>query len=599
MDENRKRSLILLSVFLLLGLGYYGYLQLFGPEPERGAETSETAGSTRAAPRQAPRGRWHDLDARGARRMPQIERARIRGEGYEATIDNLGGGVASFRLVGDQRFTEDGRPMDLVTTEERRDVWRPFRMQLARLGLPDDLVWNLEQVSEREVRLTWEGEGLRIVRTFTAGDGPYQLWSSIAVTNTSARAKRTRLELELWHYVRRGDEGGGFLGIGSRSPKISSGVCVYDEEAVRVARGDLAPEGEPQVPHGYGANDVHLAAIENVYFVQALAPDGERAARCGLLAHNLPEGGPYEGTLFEARLIYPWETIEAGQTRTWRTLGYFGPKLPAALDAAGHRLPEVVDLGFFALIASQLARLLSFIHGFVPNWGLAIILLTVLIRLLLFPLTHMSFKSMARMRRLKPEIDRINELYKDDPEKKGAAVLELYRKHKISPAAGCLPMLAQMPIWFALYTSLSTNIELYHMPFVLWWTDLSAPDPYFVLPLALGVLMHVQQRITPTTADPMQAKMMMWFMPIMITVFMLFLPSGLCLYMLTNSVLGIAQQKFNEVRLAREEPPSASAAAETSDTDDQGPETGGDDDLSPNEPRRRPKRKRIRRARRG
>src|SRR5690606_22988877 len=221
-------------------------------------------------------------------------------------------------------------------------------------------------------------------------------------------------------------------------------------------------------------------------------------------------------------------------------------------------------------------------------------------RLLLFPLTHMSFKSMARMRRLKPEIDRINELYKDDPEKKGAAVLELYRKHKISPAAGCLPMLAQMPIWFALYTSLSTNIELYHMPFVLWWTDLSAPDPYFVLPLALGVLMHVQQRITPTTADPMQAKMMMWFMPIMITVFMLFLPSGLCLYMLTNSVLGIAQQKLNEVRLARHEPPPAAAAApaEAGD-DDEGPETGGDDEPSPNEPRRRPKRKRIRRARRG
>ncbi|MCZ7678696.1 MAG: membrane protein insertase YidC [Sandaracinaceae bacterium] len=307
--------------------------------------------------------------------------------------------------------------------------------------------------------------------------------------------------------------------------------------------------------------------------------------------------GSPDGTLFEARLIYPWETVEPGQTRTWRVLGYLGPKMPAALASAEHRLPEVVDLGFFSLIAGYLAKLLGFIHDYVPNWGLAIILLTVLIRLLLFPLTNLSFNSMSRMRLLKPEIDRINEIYKDDAEKKGAAVMELYRKHKINPLSGCLPMLLQLPIWWALYTSLSTNIELYHMPFALWWTDLSAPDPYFVLPLMLGVLMHVQQRITPTTADPMQAKMMMWFMPIMITVFMLFLPSGLCLYMLTNSALGIAQQKLNEVRLARQAPAAEQPAKAAASNDDEGPDEGGDD-TSSNDPRR-PKRKRVRRARRG
>lgn len=596
MDDSKKRNLILALVLLLGGLGYYAYVTFVAPPPAQQVEQADDAAQPTESRRRG--GRWEDLDARGEERMPRIERGQVRGEGYEATIDNLAGGVAAFRLLGDDRFVEDGEPMDLVTTEERRDVWRPFRVELARLGLPDDLIWDLEQVSEREVRLSWEGQGLRVERTFTAGDGPYQLWSSTQVTNNGARARRTRLEVELWHYVPRDDEGGGgFFGIGARSPKISHGVCVYDGEAERVDRGKLAPEDGPPAPHGYGADDVRFAAIENAYFVQAAAAEGEAAARCGLYAHNLPEGGPYQGTLFESRLIYPWETIEPGQTRTWRTLSYFGPKLPAALDAAGHQLPQVVDLGFFSLIAGYLAKLLGFIHDFVPNWGFAIILLTVLIRLVLFPLTNLSFNSMSRMRLLKPEIDRINELYKDDAEKKGAAVMELYRKHKINPLSGCLPMLLQLPIWWALYTSLSTNIELYHMPFALWWTDLSAPDPYFVLPLMLGVLMHLQQRITPTTADPMQAKMMMWFMPIMITVFMLFLPSGLCLYMLTNSALGIAQQKLNEVRLARQAPLTEEPAKPAASTDDEGPDEGGDD-TSSNDPRR-PKRKRVRRARRG
>ncbi len=598
MDESRKRNLILILV-MLLGLGgYYAYAKFFGPEPQTEEQTAQQASEGESEPQQ--RGRWGDLDARATERMPRLETATVRGQGFEAAIDNLGGGVVDFRLVGDERFTEEGRPIDIVTTEARRDVWRPLRIQLARLGLPDDIVWEIEQVSPGEVRLSWEGQGLRIVRTFAAGDGPYQLETSTEVTNTTARDKRTRLEVELWHYVRRDDEGGGgFLSFGRRSPEISHGVCVYDGETARVERGDLAPEDEAAAPFGYGHDDVRLAAIESAYFVQAVAAEGQPAARCGLTAFNLPDGGPYDGTLFQSRLIYPWQTIEAGQTRTWRQLGYFGPKAPAALAAAGHDLPEVVDLGFFASIAKPLVWLLGFIHQFVSNWGLAIILLTVMIRLVLFPLTNLSFKSMARMRQLKPEIDRINEIYKDDAEKKGAAVMELYRKHKINPLAGCLPMVLQLPIWWALYTSLSTNIELYHMPFALWWGDLSAPDPYFVQPLMLGVLMHVQQRLTPTTADPMQAKMMMWFMPIMITVFMLFLPSGLCLYMLTNSALGIAQQKLNEVRMNRHVAATEAAAAEAPTDDDDGPETGGDDESSTNEPQRRPKRKRIRRARRG
>ncbi len=583
--QVNKRTLIMTVVALVVVLGYYAWSHYFGPErPPESTESAETTGET---PDEAPPAAEPDQPA------ARLETATLEGPGYEAVIDNLGGGISQFRLMGDPRFTENDQPIDLITTN--RPEYDSLRIVLARAGLPENPVWQIEEAPDHhQVTLTYEGQGLRIRRTFRVGDGPYQVWSDVEVENTSNRPKRTRLEVPVFHYVQRGEEGGGFLGIGSRSPQISHGTCVYDDETERIDRKKLAPDDEPPVPFGYGSGDVHLAAVENGYFVQAAAAE-DTAQRCGLYASN--RGGTQEspeGTLFESRLIYPWTTIAPGHTQTWHTLGYIGPKEPHALEVAGHDLPKVLNLGFFALIASQLAKLLGFIQGFIPNWGLAIILLTVLIRLTLFPLTNLSFRSMARMRQLKPEIDRVNELYKDDAEKKGAAIMELYRKHKINPLSGCLPMVIQLPIWWALYTSLSTNIELYHMPFTLWWTDLSSPDPYFVLPLALGALMHLQQRLTPTTMDPAQAKMMMWFMPIMITVFMLFLPAGLCLYMLTNSALGIAQQKLNELRLSRQAPIEATAEASEEDG-----ELDGGDESSDNESPRRPKRKRQRRTRRG
>jgi YidC/Oxa1 family membrane protein insertase len=198
----------------------------------------------------------------------------------------------------------------------------------------------------------------------------------------------------------------------------------------------------------------------------------------------------------------------------------------------------------------------------VGNWGIAIILLTFFVKLVLFPLTHKQMASMAKMKELKPEMDRLNELYADDREKKGAAVMELYRKKGVNPMAGCFPVLLQLPIWFSLYSSLSSNIRLLHAPFALWWGDLSSPDPYFVLPLALGVLMFVQQKLAPPTgADPMQAKMMLYLMPGMITSFMLFLPAGLCLYMFTNSALSIVQQRVIESRLKTTVPANTSSSS--------------------------------------
>jgi YidC/Oxa1 family membrane protein insertase len=297
---------------------------------------------------------------------------------------------------------------------------------------------------------------------------------------------------------------------------------------------------------------VGWTAITNQYFATLMAAEDDSAERCQVwMSNRFQAGQVIDGTLFEAALVYPRVNLEAGADTLVRTPIYMGPKDLDLMHAFGHRASASVDLGWFTFIAEGLVWLLRSIFNLVGNWGLAIILLTFLVKLLLYPLTAASFKNMAKMSELKPHMEALNEKYGDDREAKGQATMALYREHKVNPFAGCLPMLLQMPIWFALYQSLSTNLELYHAPFALFWTDLSARDPYFVLPLLLGGLMFVQQKLTPTAAmDPTQAKVMLYMMPIMITGFMLFLPAGLCLYMVTNSVLSITQQHYIRVQLA-------------------------------------------------
>jgi len=252
--------------------------------------------------------------------------------------------------------------------------------------------------------------------------------------------------------------------------------------------------------------------------------------------------------------------LAPGESREYVALGYAGPKERTCLTLAGggqHRLIELIDLGFFTAIAKVLVSFLLGVYRVIPNWGIAIITLTVTARILLFPLTIPSIKSMIKMRELQPEIDALNAKFKDDPQQKGLAQMELWRKHNVNPLKGCLPQFASMPVWFALYTTLQTAVELYNIPF-LWFPDLSGPDPLYILPFVIGGTSFIQQRMMPMTGgDPAQQKMMLYFMPLMFTAFMLFLPSGLGVYMFTNGVLGIVQQQAVQWHLKRR--PSAPA----------------------------------------
>jgi YidC/Oxa1 family membrane protein insertase len=220
---------------------------------------------------------------------------------------------------------------------------------------------------------------------------------------------------------------------------------------------------------------------------------------------------------------------------------FIGPKLQRQLAEIAPSLKLTVDYGWLTIISEPLFWLLSKVHSLVQNWGLAIIFVTILIKLAFFKLTQASGRSMAKMRKIQPRMKALQERYKDDRQQLSQAMMELYKREKVNPAAGCLPILIQMPFFLAFYWVLLESVEMRQAPFALWITDLSSRDPYFILPIIMGAAMLFQQKLNPAPADPVQAKVMQ-IMPVIFTGFFAFFPSGLVLYWVTNTTLSIAQQ---------------------------------------------------------
>jgi YidC/Oxa1 family membrane protein insertase len=235
--------------------------------------------------------------------------------------------------------------------------------------------------------------------------------------------------------------------------------------------------------------------------------------------------------------------VSSGQTGSIGASFYAGPKDQYRLAEIAEGLDLTVDYGFLWWLAQPLFFMLTFIHSFAGNWGLAIIGLTIIVKSLLYPLSAASFRSMAKMRKLQPEMMRLKERFGDDRQKFSQAMMELYKKEGANPLGGCFPILLQMPVFLALYWTLMESVELRQAPFFLWINDLSAMDPYFILPILMGISMYLTQRMQPEPPDPIQAKVFK-FMPIMFTFFFLWFPSGLVLYWLVNNILSILQQLY-------------------------------------------------------
>lgn len=283
------------------------------------------------------------------------------------------------------------------------------------------------------------------------------------------------------------------------------------------------------------SNNVTWSSFGDKYFMGAVIADKGSIANVSLTRPSTD--------VVVRDISAPSVSLQPGQSAALNYSVYYGPKDLDILKAQGNRLEDVIDYGWFGPVAKPLVYSLKYLYKYTGNYGIAIIIITFILKLIFFPLTHKSYKSMKEMQKLQPKMNELKEKFKNDRDAMNKAVMELYRTHKVNPMGGCLPMLVQIPVFFGLYRALMYSIELRHAPFMLWITDLSAKDPYYVTPIIMGATMFIQQKMTPSNMDPVQAKMML-MLPVVFTFMFLNFPSGLVVYWLVNNVLTIAQQMY-------------------------------------------------------
>jgi YidC/Oxa1 family membrane protein insertase len=387
-----------------------------------------------------------------------------------------------------------------------------------------------------EVPLTWTDQnGVTVTKTYTFEPGSYRIDLTQVIENQSGNALQATSYVQLVRHYEHVERS--YFNVATYAYR---GPAIYDGKAYR----KLDVEDDEDKQYRGTVTGGWVAALQH-HFVAAAVPAGD---------------APYDYELsvdprnnFTLSYRGPLVTIPAAGTHTFNEKLFVGPKLQEQLEATGPELDRVADYGKLTIISKPLFILLSWLYDFVGNWGLAIILCTFLIKLAFYKLTAASGRSMAKMRNLSPRIKAIQERYKDDREQLGRQMMEIYKREKINPLAGCLPILIQIPVFLAFYWVLLESVEMRQAPFFGWITDLSSRDPYFILPVIMGVAMFLQFKLQPMpSTDPMQAKIFQ-FMPVIMAGTMVMFPSGLVLYWLTNTVLSIAQQyRINKLVAAEE-----------------------------------------------
>ena len=533
MSSENRRILVATALSAAIMFAFMFFQERVAPKGTPGGAGVADAGPATPAPR-APATPGRELGPSEVKPVPAAPEvtAVLETPEYKATFTSLGGAMKGFELKG-RKFQREERkgsspgPVNLVHVAEGAP-WPGsvlFSTEAGGAGaLADDSAAraSMRIAARDETSVTFEGVvgGAQVRKRFVVGRRPYELGLEI---RASAAPRGDLLLLY-----------GGFMAGDAPKPGFFSGGEVFETVTPMCrAAGKTTRFGGKEVREA-PAGTPEWIGLDQHYFVSALLPSSE-AGECVLYR------GPRSGELSAALRIPVDQNVQAEFTL------YAGPKELDRLRALGRGLDSAVDYGpvtnLFAFFARILLYVMRTLESLVRNWGIAIILLTVLVKLLLYPLTAKSMKSMNEMRKLQPEIEKLKAKHGDDKEKLNMAVMQLYQQHKVNPLGGCLPMLIQMPIWFALYATLQTSVELYNEPF-LWLRDLTQYDPYYILPLAMGASSFLMQKLSPQPADNTQAKMLLYFMPIFFTFIMLKLPSGLTLYILVNNVLSIAQQQW-------------------------------------------------------
>jgi len=530
MDVQRLFLLLVfcLSVFLLVDA--WQRQNKPGPAqqtegPGKTEQVAPTPSEKLTAVQQAPTGKQLVASATG-------KKISVKTDYLLAEIDTAGGNLSGLELLK-QRDTLDTKKNFLLFQDE------PQHIYIAQSGLigndlpthktqyaADATIYALKPGAESlTVTLTAPVvDGIKVNKIYTFRRSSYLIDVSFEITNNSGNPLQP---YAYFQFLRdsKAPEGE------TRMVPTYTGPAIYtDQDKFEKIKFESIDKGNAKYPQN--ADNGWIAILQH-YFLAAWLPKDKmpREYYIKKLGENL----------YSVGTILPVAKVEPGKTVTITVPFYAGPQEQDSLSKLAPGLGLTVDYGWLTVIAVPLFWVLSWLHRWVQNWGLAIILLTVLIKSLFYPLSAASYRSMAKMRVLAPKMQMIKEQYGNDRQRLHQAMMELYKTEKINPLGGCLPIVVQIPVFIALYWVLLASVELRHAPFVLWISDLSAPDPYYVLPVVMGITMIIQSRLSPEPPDPIQAKVMK-IMPVAFSIFFFFFPAGLVLYWLINNILSIAQQ---------------------------------------------------------
>jgi len=500
-----------------------------------------------------------DLDADDAtlelsdRSAPELETAappevsngseslvRVVTDRLDVRINPRGGDLVYAALLKHKTRVDSDNPFVLLQDNAQRHyivqsdvsgLGNERRIQLE----PESYEYQLSEGEDQlEVRLLGEVDGIEIAKVFTFQRGTYRVAVDYELVNNSQRQANPSFIGLIKRDNSPDPSQGEFLGM---SAYLGGAFSTQENRYEKTSFSDIAGSGFQEYSEG------GWAAMLQHYFISAWVPPQDQTSffstRTDRSGNNIVG---FRGSE---------HTLQPGSSLTLSADLFIGPKYQDQMKATAPNLELTVDYGWLWFIAQPLFWLLDWFHGFVANWGVAIILVTVVIKLLFYKLSATAYRSMANMRRVAPKMTRIKEECGDDRQKLSQQMMELYKKEKINPMGGCLPILVQMPVFIALYWMLLESVELRHAPFMLWIADLSMKDPYFVLPILMGISMFLQQKLNPTPPDPMQAKIMK-MLPIIFTFFFLWFPAGLVLYWLVNNLLSILQQWYITNKIEKE-----------------------------------------------
>jgi len=472
---------------------------------------------------------------------PQLtkgERIKVKTDLFDAEIDVNGGDLRRMVLIRHGSADDKKRPIVFLTDEAPH--FYVAQTGLIGTGLPTHKEVFTAAAKEYamsadakslEVRLAWRGaNGVEVNKIYTFHRGSYLIDLAYEIKNTSGQT----VKADAYFQLLRDDTPP--VGDSQFLPTYT-GPAIYTEaeKFQKHAFGDIGKDAKKDI---VVSKDGWVAILQH-YFLSAYLPQGTgpREFYTKKLTDNL----------FAAGVIMPLGEIAPNADARVSVPLYVGPQEQETLKKLAPGLDLAIDYGWLTVVAVPIFWLLSLLHKWIGNWGWAIIVLTILIKLAFYPLSAASYRSMAKMKLLGPRLQKMKEQYGDDRQKMHQAMMEMYKTEKINPLGGCLPVLIQIPVFIALYWVLLYSVEMRHAPFALWIQDLTATDPYYVLPVLMGLSMIVQTKLNPTPTDPIQAKVMM-IMPVAFSIFFFWFPAGLVLYWVVNNVLSIAQQwRINHV----------------------------------------------------